>query len=138
MISSKNVTPAKAGVQKTPKILDSGFRRNDKPRVFRGALMKKLRWLICLGLVAQIYGYGSLLNNPYNQNNQNETGNNPYYQPSKTEVFQNYLQVIGGMLNNLNSFNQNYQPRSYSSQATSRSYYQRPSGSNFSGNSFGR
>src|SRR3989338_879848 len=33
MGTSKNVTPAEAGVQKTPQILDSGFRRNDEPGI---------------------------------------------------------------------------------------------------------
>ena len=41
--TSKNVIPAKAGIQQTLKLLDSGFHRNDKPRIFRGA-----HKLICL------------------------------------------------------------------------------------------
>ncbi|MDP2600507.1 MAG: hypothetical protein Q8P84_07250 [Deltaproteobacteria bacterium] len=107
--------------------------------------MKKWGWMVCLGLMAQTYGYGSLSNNPYNQNNQYGTGNNPYYQPnqqSKTELFQNYLQVIGGMLNNLNSFQQHVQTQHYSNQATSRGYNQQNNSGSFSGsssgNSFGR
>ena len=39
MSTSKNVTPAKAGVQNLLKVLDSGFRRNDEMRVFRGVLI---------------------------------------------------------------------------------------------------
>ena len=47
--TSKNVTPAKAGVQKTPEILDSGFRRNDKHGVYF-TLTKKIL-ILSLSLV---------------------------------------------------------------------------------------
>jgi hypothetical protein len=39
--TQKTVTPAKAGVQKVLKILDSRLRGNDKPGLLQLALMKK-------------------------------------------------------------------------------------------------